>query len=65
MTILPELNRLKFLQDRNAGMNKIELLNCQATKEHNLQPKAVILVKSGQISHLTPMAIREFLSIYF
>ena len=61
MTILSELNTLKFLQDRNVGMHKIELLKSPATEEHNLQPEAVILVKSGHLSHLTPIPIRKFI----
>ena len=43
-------------------MQTIELLNCPATGEHNLQPEAVILVKSGHLSHLNPIPIRKLRS---
>ena len=44
-------------------MHKIELLKSPATEEHNLQPEAVILVKSGHLSHLNPIPIRKFITL--
>ena len=44
-------------------MHKIELRKSPATEEHNLQPEAVILVKSGHLSHLTPIPIRKFITL--